>query len=332
MSTFRTPVPIKPSPFELTYKKQSMLIGSCFTGNIGEMLQYYKFPTMINPFGVMYNPISVKNELDMLMHKKTFDAKDLHQYNQTWLSFYHGTRFSGDDQTQVLQRINQGIRQASQWLANTSMLIITFGTSRVYELKKDHTIVSNCHKIPSSEFDHYQLKVDDITQNWQPVIKELRAIHPDMQIVFTISPVRHWKDGAVSNQQSKATLILAVQQLLESFPELDYFPSYEIMMDELRDYRFYDEDMIHPGKTAIHYLWEQFSNTYIKKPTRKTMDKMEEIVKASNHSPLKPRSLEHQNFLKKQIEKTRHLMQKYPHINLQPELNHFIQQLEGTQP
>lgn len=330
MTAFRTPIPIDESTFALTYKKKSMLIGSCFTDNIGNMLHYYKFPVMINPFGVMYNPASVAKVLEILIHKSRFGEKDLHHHNYTWLSFYHDTSFSGEDKDLVLKTINNNLEEASQWLANTNLLIITFGTARVYRHKEDQQIVSNCHKIPSKEFDRYLLDIDDITKEWKALIGKLRQFNPNLHLVFTISPVRHWKDGAVGNQQSKATLLLAVKRLLEEFEDIEYFPSYEIMMDELRDYRFYADDMLHPGTLAIQYIWEQFTRKYIKKSTFKLMDKVEEIVKARYHKPFRPKSLEYQDFLKKQIEKTEQFLDKHPHIDLRPELDYFIAQLEGT--
>jgi hypothetical protein len=307
-----------------------MLIGSCFTNNVGEKLQYYRFPVMINPFGVMYNPISVKKVLDILMGESYFEEKDLHHHNGLWMSFYHDTSFSGDDQEKVLKNINQKIHEGFNWLAHTNLLVITLGTSRVYRHKKDHTIVSNCHKIPSKEFSRELLSVDHIVEEYRSLIKNLKKFNSHLQLVLTVSPVRHWKDGAVANQQSKATLILAIQQLLKEFPELEYFPAYEIMMDELRDYRFYADDMLHPGSTGIQYIWERFAQTYIKKSTFKLMDKVEEIVKARNHKPFRPKSLEYQDFLKKQIEKTEQFLDKNPHIDLRPELDYFIAQLEGT--
>jgi len=330
MTSFRTPIPIHESGFDLTYKKKSTLIGSCFTDNVGNMLHYYKFPARINPFGVMYNPISVAKVLDTLIHKNYFTEKNLHQHSHTWLSFYHDTAFSGEDKEQVLKAINKNIEEASQWLANTNLLIITFGTARVYHHKEKQMIVSNCHKIPSKEFDRYLLNIEDITEQWRKLLGKLRQFNPNAHIVFTISPVRHWKDGAAGNQQSKATLILALKQLLDEYKDIEYFPAYEIMMDELRDYRFYADDMLHPGTLGIQYIWEQFARKYIKKSTFKMMNRVEEIVKARSHKPFRPRSLEYQDFLKKQIEKTEQLLDKYPYIDLRPELDYFIAQLEGT--
>jgi len=330
MINLRTNIDIPESSYGLTYKKKSMLVGSCFTGNIGGTLRYYKFPVMINPFGVMYNPVSVKKVLDILMREAYFEEKDLNYYNNLWLSFYHDTSFSGDDQKNVLKTINRQIHEGAQWLSDINLLIITFGTARVYRHKNDHSIVSNCHKLPAEEFSRELLDVGTIVDEYKSLIAQLRDFNPHMHMVFTISPVRHWKDGAVGNQQSKATLILALQKLLEEHPEIEYFPAYEIMMDELRDYRFYGDDMLHPGNTGIQYIWERFSQTYIKKSTFKLMDQVEEIVKARNHKPFRPKSLEYQKFLKKQIEKTEQLIDKHPHINLRPELDYFIAQLEGT--
>ncbi len=331
MQLFRTPIDIPVSEFNLTYKKNITMIGSCFTDNIGKKLTHYKFPILTNPFGVLYNPESVKNALDILMNEKYFTEEDLDQYNNRWLSFYHDTSFSGHDHELVLQDINKSIHTGHQWLNKTNLLIITFGTARVYHHKKRDHIVSNCQKLPAKEFRRYLLNVNDIVEGYRELIRQLQKFNHNLHIVFTISPVRHWKDGAVGNQQSKAILILAIQEILEEFPELEYFPAYEILMDELRDYRFYAEDMIHPGETGINYIWNRFCDTYIKKSTWKLMEKVDAIVKARNHRPFHPKSLEYQDFLKKQIEKTEQLMDKHPHIDLRPELDYFIAQLEGIE-
>ena len=331
MRLFRTPVDIPESEFNLNYKKNTMMVGSCFTDYIGAKFSRYKFPTCINPFGVLYNPESVKNALDILMNEKYFEEKDLDQYNGRWLSFWHDTTFSGYDRDKVLRDINTGIHKGNAWLANTHLLIITFGTARVYFHKKKNQIVSNCHKLPAKAFKRYLLDIPGIVGSYMELIKELKQFNNNLHIVFTISPVRHWKEGAAGNQQNKAVLILAIQKLIEELPELEYFPSYEILMDELRDYRFYANDMIHPGDTAINYIWERFCDTYVKKSTRKLMDKVEDIVKARNHRPFHPQSLEYQDFLKKQIEKTEQFLDKYPHIDLRSELDYFIAQLEGIE-
>ena len=331
MQLFRTPIEIPVSEFNLTYKKNITMIGSCFTDNIGKKLTHYKFPVSINPFGVLYNPESVRNALDILVNEKYFGEEDLHEHNSRWLSFYHDTSFSGHDREMVLQEINKSIHAGNQWLNKTNLLIITFGTARVYHHKKRDHIVSNCHKLPAKEFKRYLLDINEIVDGYRELIGQLKKFNPNLHIVFTISPVRHWKDGAVGNQQSKAILVLAIKKLLGEFPELEYFPAYEILMDELRDYRFYAEDMLHPGETGINYIWDRFCETYIKKSTWKLMEKVDAIVKAKNHRPFHPKSLEYQEFLKKQIEKTEQFLDKYPHIDLRPELDYFIAQLEGIE-
>jgi len=331
MQLFRTPIEIPVSEFNLTYKKKITMIGSCFTDNIGKKLTHYKFPVSINPFGVLYNPESVRNALDILINEKYFGEEDLHEHNSRWLSFYHDTSFSDHDREKVLQEINKSIHAGNQWLNKTNLLIITFGTARVYHHKKKNHIVSNCHKLPAKEFKRYLLDINEIVDGYRELIGQLKKFNPNLHIVFTISPVRHWKDGAVGNQQSKAILVLAIKKLLGEFPELEYFPAYEILMDELRDYRFYAEDMLHPGETGINYIWDRFCETYIKKSTWKLMEKVDAIVKAKNHRPFHPQSLEYQNFLKKQIEKTEQFLDKYPHIDLRPELDYFIAQLEGIE-
>ncbi len=327
---FRTSLIIKESDFKLNYNKKSILLGSCFTDNVGNNLKYYKFPVIVNPFGVLYNPISVKNALEILMGSKAISPGDLHKYNNYWLSFYHGTGFSDTDKEKVYNNIKASVSKASEWLMNADFLTITFGTSRAYKLKTDGMIVANCHKLPSKNFERIFLRSETIVDNYTELIKEIYQFNPKIKILFTVSPVRHLKDGLIENQKSKSNLIISIHKLLDRFPETEYFPSYEIMMDELRDYRFYAEDMTHIGKTGINYIWEKFSETYIKKSSFKIMEKVEKIQKAKDHKPFKPESLEYHNFLKKQIEKVKQLQEKYPSLDLNDEMQYFKKSLENN--
>ena len=197
-----------------------------------------KFPAVVNPFGVLYNPVSVRNAIEILIDQKKFKDSDLNFFNEQWFSFYHDTEFSHPDKNISLEKINKSISIAADNLRKAGYLIVSFGTAWVYKYLKNGNVVSNCHKIPAKEFERYKLDVEDIFVEWANLMNRLNELNPDLKIIFTVSPVRHWKDGAIQNQLSKSTLILAIHQLKQQFENVDYFPSYEIMMDDLRDYRF----------------------------------------------------------------------------------------------
>ncbi|MFP4448144.1 MAG: GSCFA domain-containing protein [Bacteroidales bacterium] len=320
---FRTPVNIPESEFKIDYQKQTLLLGSCFSDNVGNQLKYYKLPTLINPFGVLYNPVSVKNALVTIMGNRKISMEDLHHYNDLWISFYHGTEFSGPDKEKVYENISSSIQQASEWFSTTDLLTITFGTSWAYKLRSNGMIVANCHKLPAKYFERVFIPAEEIVDSYATLIHQIYRFNPNVRILFTVSPVRHLKDGLVENQKSKSNLIISIHRLLDRFPEIKYFPSYEIMMDELRDYRFYSEDMTHLNKTGIQYIWERFSDTYVSTSSHSIMKEVEKIQKAIEHRPFKPNSKEHIEFLEKQAKKAEKMMKKYPFLDLRKERDNF---------
>lgn len=309
MKPFRTTIQAEASVSKITYHTPLLFLGSCFTENIGNKMMDLKFPALINPFGVLYNPVSVRNSLEILLDKKTFKEKDLDYFNKQWFSFYHDTEFSNIDKQFCLDNINNSVCKATDQLKNAKFLVITFGTAWVYRYTKTGNIVSNCHKIPAREFERFKLGVEDIYVEWAKLINRITELNPDIKIIFTVSPVRHWKDGAVQNQLSKSTLILAVHQLLKIFENVEYFPAYEIMMDDLRDYRFYNDDMIHPSPTAIQYIWEKFTNSSITDKAQKLMKQIEKINQAIGHKPFQVTSESHQKFIKSTLKKIEEIEQ-----------------------
>ena len=324
---FRTPVEINPRNFGLLHSTHTLMLGSCFTENIGQKLQYYKFPAMINPFGVLYNPFSIRNALEILTGKQHFTENIIEEYKNRWFSFYHDTSFSAPDKKEVEEKIELTKRESADYLKKTGLLVITFGTSWVFRHIEKDMIVANCHKLPANNFQREMLSPENIISHYLELIKEIYQINPKVQIIFTLSPIRHWRDGAVENQLSKASLIYSIHKIIENYPEIDYFPSYEIVMDELRDYRFYAKDMIHLNETAIEYIWERFSETYITQNSHKLMNEVEKIQKAKSHRPFNPKSGEYQNFLQEHIKKTKHLEEKYPMLDFSEELEFFRRKL-----
>ncbi|PCH65075.1 MAG: GSCFA domain protein [Bacteroidetes bacterium] len=323
MNTFRTVINIPQSSFQIDHQTQLMLIGSCFAENIGERLDQYKFPIIYNPFGIIYNPISVKNSLELLIKQNKFTKKDLIQTGGLWSSFSHHSRFSSLNIDNCLKFINNSIISSSKQLKNTDYLFITFGTSYVYKYKKTDKIVSNCHKIPAKEFNRYRLSVSDIIKEYDELINKLRSYNKKIKLVFTVSPIRHWKDGATDNQISKSILLVAIDEIKAKHKNVEYFPAYEIMMDELRDYRFYAEDMLHPSQIAINFIWERFKETYIHEKSYGILKDLDKLKSAISHKPFNPESEEHKKFQKKQLVFIKGLSKKLPKANFEKETGHF---------
>jgi hypothetical protein len=279
----RTVVKVDPSPFRITYNDPLMFIGSCFAGSIGKKMELGRMPVMINPSGTVYNPLSVINTLEFVLSGRMISKEEIFSHNGTWVSFNHHTDFTSDDPDELVEKVNNKTSEAHSFIQKSKFLFITFGTARVYREKQSGKVVSNCHKIPSSHFENELLKVNDITGPWNHWLGLMNMQFPSLRIIFTISPIRHWKDGAHGNQLSKSTLFLAVEELLKHPSGPGYFPAYEIMMDDLRDYRFYDDDMLHPSPTAINYIWDVFSGCYFDTRVNNTWNAVSKIVKACNH-------------------------------------------------
>lgn len=316
---FRTEVEIEPSKYKINHKTPVMFLGSCFADNIGAMLVEKKFPVCVNPLGVIYNPMSVKQSLDILINRKKFQKQDLYKFNNQWISFYHHSRFSSPGMNTALEKINGGIEKGADFLKSTKFLFITFGTAWVYKWKESGKVVSNCFKIPAREFNRSMLKPEEILETWGEKIEKLKAQLPELKIIFTVSPVRHWKDGAEGNMVSKSVLLYAIHLLREKFPDTDYFPSYEIMMDDLRDYRFYGEDMLHLNTTAVNYIWQKFGKRFFNDETYNVLKKVDEINRAVAHKPFHPGSKDHLVFIEKTLQKIRQMESVFPEMDFSKE-------------
>lgn len=308
-----------------------MFIGSCFSDNIGQKLAGLKFKVDVNPFGVLYNPVSIANSLEHLLSKRIFAGPDLFQDHGLWNSFNHHSSFSDVDQESALIKMNGRIETSSQFLKDADFLMITFGTAWVYKLKSTGQVVSNCHKVPASHFKRVRLETDEIVEVYKILLEELWSTNPNLKIIFTVSPIRHWKDGAVENQVSKATLILAVNKLLNIFANraCSYFPAYELVMDELRDYRYYAADMLHLSDVAIDYVFERFQSVLISKEAKQIAVRIEKIRKAMNHRPFKTDSAEFRRFTEVNIQEVKALSALYPTANFEEELYFFESKLNG---
>ncbi|HSH18995.1 MAG TPA: GSCFA domain-containing protein, partial [Draconibacterium sp.] len=308
------------------YKKKNMFIGSCFTENIGNRMVELKYNVDVNPFGILYNPVSVAKGLRILLENQNITSEDLVQANGLWHSFYHHGRFSATNKKEVLEEINSRIKLSADFLKTTDFLCVTFGTAWVYRYKKTGQFVSNCHKLPATEFDRVRLTIAEIVSEYRTLLTEIRKLNPSLKVVFTVSPIRHWKDGAIENQLSKAVLLLAIDDLIHEFGDdfCVYFPAYEIVMDELRDYRFYAEDMIHISEVTVNYIWEKFEASLIDNESQLIAVQVRKIVNAYNHRPIHKKTKEYMNFLKKMAEEAVHLESKYKYLNLIVEKEYFM--------
>ena len=323
--SFFTEIQIPEFTDQMDYSKSMMLFGSCFSENIGQKLLDLKFNVDMNPFGILYNPESIANSLRILLEKRIFTESDLFQDQGLWNSFYHHSRFSDVDPKAALEKINNRILASHEFLKKADFLIITFGTAWVYELKKTGQIVSNCHKIPASEFKRFRLEISEITNVYNPLLEQIRKFNPKLKVIFTVSPIRHWKDGAIENQLSKATLLLAIDQLIKGFGNkaCAYFPSYELMMDELRDYRFYAEDMLHISQVAVDYIFERFSKVMITKNSMDISKKVMKVRKAFEHRPVNPNTAEFKEFILQNLLLINQLTKQFPNLDFTVEREYF---------
>jgi hypothetical protein len=332
ISDFQTKIAIPIFHKKTGYRVQAMYMGSCFTENIGNRMAELKFPVDINPFGILYNPASVSNGLQFLVEKRIFTRNDLIYHNGLWHSFYHHGRFSSHDADNALNTINSRIEYSSNFIRNAGILFITFGTSWVYEYKPSGVKVTNCHKLPDKEFRRFRLSVQEIVDLYHRVLPQIWNVNPHLHIIFTVSPIRHWKDGAIENQRSKSALLLAVEQIINSFGEglCSYFPAYEIVMDELRDYRFYEEDMLHLSSSAVNHIWKIFKKALMDPESINVAEKVQKLVSAMNHIPTNMVTDSYLNFLNQTIQLAQQLQENYQYLNLTNEKNFLAEKITAT--
>lgn len=305
---FRTVIKPAPATVCIDHTSGIMMLGSCFSDNIGRRLLDGLFDVDVNPMGTLYNPASIASALDDIMAGREFVADDLFEHDGRWHSLAHHSRFSGTDPEKVLKGINDRLRAAHDNLRRSSVLIVTLGTAWIFSLRATGRVVSNCHKLPSAMFLRSRMTVDDIVTLWRPLLQRLREFNPSLQVIFTVSPIRHLADGAHGNQLSKATLLLAVDSLIDkshvaadfivdsgrhatfpvspTLPRMEYFPAYEALMDDLRDYRFYAADMTHPSETAADYVYSLFADSHMSEATRDLATACRKVTRRLAHRPM----------------------------------------------
>ncbi len=327
MITFRTEIRLPRVIKQLSYRRNALMIGSCFTENIGNYLQKHCFPILINPCGILYNPASIAGCINILVKEKQFSTSDLFYANGVWNNFYFHSRYSLPDKDTALTAMNNSLSIASRQLRSASHLFLTFGTSWVYREKEGNSIVGNCHKLPADRFTRERLTVEEMTSQWIELLNYLFVIYPELNIVFTVSPIRHLKDGSYENQVSKSCLFLLIDRLLSHFgsTRISYFPSYELVMDELRDYRFYATDMLHLSETATIFVQEKFNEVFLDDESKEINFTVGKIVKTLAHQPFQNESSSYQDLLSGLNDHVSKISSNYPWIDFENLINEIIQ-------
>ena len=312
---FRTEISIQKENDLIDYDSDIILLGSCFAENIGDKLSYHKFNSLVNPYGILFHPVAIEKAITQSINQIKYTKEDLYFFNELWSSFNHHSKFSSIDPENILSKINQGIADFNLRMRSASHLIITLGTAWIYRFIEKDQIVANCHKIPQKKFTKELLSIDDISESLEAIITLIKSVNKNISVILTLSPVRHLKDGFIENSLSKAHLLSAIHEVINIKEKIHYFPSYEIMIDELRDYRFYDEDMLHPNSMAIKYIWDKFRNSWMSEKTIDLSNKVENLQQSLAHRPFHPESKQHQAFLKNIKDQISSLNKQYPNIN-----------------
>ena len=309
----------------INYYDRVLLTGSCFTEHISERLQQHKFNVLSNPNGILFNPLSVADSLNGYLKGRQYVKEDLFFLNELWNSWDHHTRFSDTDADAALAGINHSQEEAGKCIREAGWVIITLGSAFQYYLAESNRPVSNNHRAPAQWFEKRLLTSQAITDALNETLQRLFTINPGVHVLFTISPVRHIRDGVVENNRSKARLIESVHELIAQHKRAHYFPAYELLIDILRDYRYYDIDFVHPNFLATSYVWEQFTQSCIAADALPIMQQVHELVVAGRHRPRFPKTEAHKKFLLANVEKAKSLMHKHPFLNLKEELHIFQQ-------
>ena len=320
---FRTKIDIPKFGFGISHNDRCIFVGSCFAENIGNKLAETKIPTSVNPTGILYNPLSICKSIKNALSGKEYNDNDVFPSGGTWNCFDFHSRFSNPDMATCIESLNEATKTFANEIRRANVMFVTFGTAFVYEHADTMEVVCNCHKLPENRFNRRLLTVSEIVESWSECIKTLTEANPNLRIIFTVSPIRHWRDGAHQNQISKSTLHLAINELNAKFGSTFYFPAYEIVMDELRDYRFYATDMVHPSETAVQYIWERFSETFFSEQTKSAIAWISKITAAANHRPANPQSDAYKAFCNHNLAEIERIKEKIGAIDFSEEEEKF---------
>lgn len=312
---FTTKIPVQKSSLPIDYDSKIMLLGSCFAENMGDKFAYFKFQAITNPFGIIFNAVSLEKLIHRAVENRTFTENDIFLHNELWHCYEVHSELSNPDKEEFLSSLNSILESTNKQISLLTHCIITLGTSWVYRNNETNEIVANCHKVPQKNFTKELLSINKTEESLKSIVSLIHSVNPNCNFVFTVSPVRHIKDGFVENTLSKAHLIAAIHKTITHHPSpITYFPAFEIMMDELRDYRFYAEDMLHPNQTAIDYIWMQFFENYISESVFGLMNEIGSIQKGLQHRPFNPNTESHQKFLNQLDLKIKTIQNQHPFI------------------
>lgn len=320
---FHIPIHIPTLEPSIRYEDYMLLMGSCFTEHIGKFLEEDKFNILQNPYGIVFDPETLSRSVIDLIEENYIDEPGLFQQDGIWHHWKFHSRFSGLDKKEVLDGMNLSIKNGHDFLKKSNWLILTLGTSYVYKLAENNKVVANCHKVPAKHFTRQLNTIESNIQAFDIMLYRLFRFNPNIRVMFTVSPVRHVKDGIVENNRSKARLLETVHHLVDKFDRLYYFPAYEIMVDVLRDYRFYDIDLVHPNYAGTSYVLENFKTSCMDEDTINLSETLHKIFLAKKHKPFNPESEQHKTFLRKNYQQCLALSQQYPYLNFKEELQYF---------
>lgn len=316
-------IDVKSPSKKITYSDSVFLIGSCFTDHIGRRLYDLKFSVLQNPNGILFDPVSVGKSLSSYIENKQYQQADLFYLNELWQSWNHHSMFSGMVAEEVIENINHSQFKAHDYLKKSNWLIITLGSSFSYRLTENQELVANCHRAPAASFIKHLLSVAETVQTLEISINKLKIFNPELKIILTISPVRHIRDGVIENNRSKARLIEAVHYLVEKYTHTYYFPAYELVIDVLRDYRFYDIDLVHPNYAATEFVFDKFEQSFIDEETQVFIEEIKKINNGYKHKPFQPKTESHKLFLQNSLRNVKNLQERLPQLDFSKEINYF---------
>jgi hypothetical protein len=324
MSSFRTELSIPPASFQLDLQHRVLTVGSCFAEVMGKQLSEHKFPVLINPFGTIFNPLSIHQLLLQAAENHSPSAQWIERSGQ-WFHYNFHSRFTANSQEALQQQLERTIAQTHHFILTTDVLLLTYGTAWVYTLKESGTVVANCHKVPAAHFERRLISPPEMVQSFEACYQTLKRLRPALQFIITVSPVRHTRDTLPLNQVSKSTLRLGCHELSQTLADVHYFPSYELMIDDLRDYRFYQADMIHPNEVAEDYIWQKFAEAYLSVEAKAFITEWTQVKKALTHRPFQADSAAHRQFLERTLRQLERLAQQ---ADLGEEMAELRRQLE----
>ena len=329
MPAFRTPIAPLTPPFSIGYEDEVLTLGSCFAESIGERLRRHKFRTTVNPFGVLYNPVSVAHSLALLLGQDSFEPDLVFENQGLWHHFdFHG-RYSRPEPEAARKEMLRSLEEGRAALGRCTCLMITLGTAFVHVHSDQGRVVANCHRVPAARFQRRRLEVEEAFSALAVPLRVLLEERPALKIVLSVSPVRHLRDGFVENQRSKATLLLLADRLDAAFPGLIYYPAYELLLDDLRDYRFYGEDRVHPSSEAVDYIWQHFLDSFLPPEDMPLFRKVQQLLQAVAHRPFHPQTPQHQAFVRRQLAEVEALASEWPRLDWSEERRRLSQQLIG---